>query len=86
MFVRTPSKISERCAHRTTVIALCRRAHLRLFRSYKTKVEPFEGSMDDLDAVCRCVQQHKPDFILFTAALPRGQPFKPLSSAVIPAM
>jgi hypothetical protein len=55
-------------------------------RRYRANVEHFEGSMDDLDAVRRCLKQHQPDFILFTTALPRGQPFKPLCSAVIPAM
>jgi hypothetical protein len=54
--------------------------------SYKSKVDSFEGSMDDLDAVRKCVKQHVPDIVLFAAALPRGQPFKALSSAVIPAM
>jgi hypothetical protein len=54
--------------------------------SFQTKVESFTGSMDDLDAVRKCVKLHVPDYILFTAALPRGQPFKALSSAAIPAM
>jgi hypothetical protein len=42
--------------------------------------------MDDLEAVRKCLKQHLPDFVLFTAALPRGEPFTALSSAVIPAM
>ena len=54
--------------------------------SYKSKVESFQGSMDDLEAVRKCLKQHLPDFVLFTAALPRGEPFTALSSAVIPAM
>ena len=85
MFVRTPSKISERYLYHTIAhYWTCALTHF--YFSYKAKVESFQGSMDDLDAVRKCVQQHKPDFVMFTAALPRGEPFKPLSSAVIPAM
>jgi hypothetical protein len=83
MFVRKPSNIDERCSSANNCFALL--SFISLCR-YRAKVESFEGSMDDLDAVRRCLKQHQPDFILFTTALPRGQPFKPLCSMVIPAM
>jgi hypothetical protein len=86
MFVRDPSKINQRYRWRGMLALFSTLLSEVSSRSFKDKVESFQGSMDDLDAVRKCVKQHVPDFILLTAALPRGQPFKPLSSAVIPAM
>ena len=101
MFVRTPSKVDQRfarCLSLSVSLHVCVCRLILLFHnilnsslsflcfSYKSKVELFQGSMDDLDAVRKCLKQHLPDFVLFTAALPRGQPFTALSSAVIPAM
>jgi hypothetical protein len=88
MFVRSPEKVSKlRCWPKFTLkIKSSDTALIPSCDSYRNQVELFEGSMDDLAAVCRCVRQHLPDFVIFTAALPRGEPFKALSSAVIPAM